>query len=196
MSGLDISVAKTVYEPTEDSILLADYASMQSGRILEIGCGSGIVSLSAAAADAKNKVLGVDINPAAVGCAKANAAKNKIKNCKFIQSDLFSNVEGKFNVILFNPPYLPTGKEETLPDKRENAAYDGGKSGLQISLRFIKEAGAHLLPNGKVAIIATSLNDGVQKTSSALGRNIGPAKIITDESFFFEKIVLIEAKKR
>ena len=118
---LDISVATSVYIPAEDSFLLADYASKQKGRILEIGCGSGIVSLSAAAANRANEVIGVDINPAAVECATKNAEKNHLKNCKFLQSDLFANVSGKFNVILFNPPYLPTTEAERLPGKDENA---------------------------------------------------------------------------
>ena len=190
---LAIMVAKSVYKPAEDSYLLAVYASKQKGRILEIGCGSGIVSLSAAAAQIGNEVLGVDINPAAVECAQENAARNNIPNCRFLQSDLFSGVSGKFNVILFNPPYLPTEKGEQLADKRENAAYDGGISGTKTFLRFAKEAKSHLLPGGKMAVIATSLNNGIETTLHELQKRIGPARTIAEESFFFEKIALIEA---
>jgi release factor glutamine methyltransferase len=195
---LSISIAPTVYEPAEDSFLLATYASSLSGgkKILEIGCGSGIVSLSAAHADAKNKVLGVDINPAAVECAKGNAEKNGIKNARFIESDLFSNVSGVFDVILFNPPYLPTTRGEKLSLESENVAYDGGESGLETFYDFSASAGSRLAPKGKAAVIATSLNDGIKKSLAELEKKIGTAAILAEEKFFFENIALIEAVKR
>ena len=118
---LRLSIAPTVYEPSEDSFLLATYASgiTEGKKILEIGCGSGIASLSAAAANPKNKVLGVDINPKAVECAKGNAKRNGVENAKFAVSDLFANASGKFDSILFNPPYLPTSRDEKLYFVRE-----------------------------------------------------------------------------
>lgn len=193
--ALRLKIAPTVYEPAEDSFLLATYASSLNGKILEIGCGSGIVSLSAAQANAANEVLGVDINIAAVECAKENAQANGIKNASFLPSDLFGNVQGKFNSILFNPPYLPTTREERLSMGDENAAYDGGESGLEVFARFIAHAKEHLLPGGTVAVIATSLGDGIDSTQSALEAHIGEAQVIAQESFFFEKIALLEAKE-
>ena len=195
---LRLSIAPTVYEPAEDSFLLATYASglTEGKRILEIGCGSGIVSLSAAAASPKNDVLGVDINPAAVECANGNAKRNGLGNCKFLKSDLFSSVRGTFDCIIFNPPYLPTTREEKLALEEENAAYDGRESGLEVFYGFAKQAPRHLEPSGKVAVIATSLNDGIKKTISELEERVGHAQILAEESFFFEKIALIEAKKR
>ncbi len=196
---LRISTAPTVYEPAEDSFLLATYASSLAGgkRILEIGCGTGIVSLAAAFADPKNSVLGVDINPAAVECAKENAAKNGIKNANFTQSDLFSAApKEKFGCILFNPPYLPTTREEKLALEDENMAYDGGESGLETFYKFTQHVGSHLAPKGKVAVIATSLNDGIKKSLAELGKQVGSAQILSEEKFFFEKIALIEAEKR
>ena len=68
--ALRLKISPTVYEPAEDSFMLATYASSLSGKILEIGTGSGIAALSAAAANKKNDVLGVDINGAAVKCAQ------------------------------------------------------------------------------------------------------------------------------
>ena len=197
---LQLSIAPTVYEPAEDSFLLATYASgiTEGKKILEIGCGSGIVSLSAAAASPKNDVLGVDINPSAVECAKANAKRNGVGNAKFAQSNLFSAIAppSQFDVILFNPPYLPTTRDEKLALERENAAYDGGESGLETFMRFAKQAPSHLASSGKVAVIATSLNDGIKKTLAELDERIGHAQILAEESFFFEKIALIEANKR
>lgn len=196
---LRISIAPTVYEPAEDSFLLATYASSISGgkKILEMGCGTGIVSLAAAHADAGNEVTGADINPAAVECAKGNAEQNGMKNCKFIQSDLFASLPAasKFDFILFNPPYLPTTREEKLALGDENAAYDGGESGLETFYRFASQARAHLATRGRVATISTSLNDGIKKSLAEMEKRIGPAKTLAEEKFFFEKIALIEAVK-
>jgi len=195
---LSLSILNRVYEPAEDSFLLATYASSLSGSMLEIGCGSGIVSLSAAQANPKNTVLGVDINPSAVKCAEANARANGIKNATFLISDLFSAVPAsqKFDFILFNPPYLPTSRAERLLSPEENAAYDGGASGLNVFKKFILGAPAHLEEGGKVAVIATSLGNGIEKTLALLAARVGSAHVLAEEKFFFEKLVLIEAKKR
>ena len=192
--ALRLKISPTVYEPAEDSFMLATYASSLSGKILEIGTGSGIAALSAAAANKKNDVLGVDINGAAVKCAQENAKLNKITNALFRESDLFSDISGKFDAILFNPPYLPTTRKERLANNEENAAYDGGASGLEAFRRFSHEAAGHLYLGGKAAVIATSLGDGIRKTVAELEERIGPAQILMEEAFFFEKIALVEAE--
>ena len=195
---LSLSILHRVYEPAEDSFLLATYASGLSGSILEVGCGSGIVSLSAAQANPRNLVIGVDINPSAVKCAAENARANGIANAVFLKSDLFSEVPAgqKFDSILFNPPYLPTTRRERLLSPEENAAYDGGASGLNVFKRFISGAPAHMSDGGKVAVIATSLGNGVEKTLALLEARVGSAQILAEEKFFFEKLALIEARKR
>ncbi|MCX6770856.1 MAG: methyltransferase [Candidatus Micrarchaeota archaeon] len=193
-----LRVLPGVYEPAEDSFLLATYASSLPGNMLEIGCGCGIVSLSAAQASQKNTVLGLDINPAAVKCASENAHANGIKNAAFLRSDMFSAIPKgkKFDSILFNPPYLPTTRAERLGTPEENAAYDGGATGIGIFKKFIAGAPGHLADGGKVAVIATSLGDGMEKTLALLNARIGPAQVLAEEKFFFEKIALIEASKK
>lgn len=190
---LQIETAPTVYEPAEDSFLLATYASSVAGRILDIGTGTGITALSAAYADPRNEVIGVDINPAAIECARSNAKLNNIKNAEFLQSDLFSGVSGKFDAVLFNPPYLPTTRAERLKNAQENAAYDGGESGMESLYRFAGDVPRFLLSGGRVAVIATSLKDGIGHTLSQLKANVGIASVVAQEDFFFEKIALVEA---
>jgi|SRR3989344_4902290 len=192
---LRLSVAPTVYEPAEDSFLLATYASSCSGKILEIGCGTGIVSLSAALASPANSVLAVDINAEAVECAKRNAVANSISNCRFQQGNMFTSIPDteKFDCILFNPPYLPTTREEKLKLEDENSTYDGGESGLETFKQFAEQVSEHLAEGGKVAVIATSLNDGMKKTLELLQTHVGAAQILAEDAFFFEKIYLIEA---
>jgi release factor glutamine methyltransferase len=191
---LVISVSPEVYPPAEDSFLLARGAESLRGSILEIGCGSGIGSLSAAAAERKNKVLGVDINPEAVACANENAKANKIKNAKFAISDLFSKVpKAKFDAILFNPPYLPTDETELI-EEPINAAFDGGKDGRKVVEKFLAEFDRFLKPGGILLLIQSSLND-LEKTKKQLKKIGYDAKIIDEEKFFFERLYLLRASK-
>ncbi|MCX8197757.1 MAG: methyltransferase [Candidatus Micrarchaeota archaeon] len=194
--SLRISVCESVYQPSEDSFLLAAYASSLSGKILDMGTGTGIVALAAASSNPRNDVVGLDISQKAVECAKKNAAANGVSNAVFFQSDLFSATSEKFDAILFNPPYLPTTREERLLLGDENLAYDGGESGLEVFRRFVSQAPSHLFLGGKIAVIGTSLGDGIEKAMEELESRVGPASVLAQESFFFEKIALIEAVLR
>ena len=132
------------YEPSEDSFLLGKYVSKFSkGRVLEIGVGSGYLMEIALK---KNKnVFGVDIDDDAV-----KFCKNKKLN--IVKSDLFSNVKGKFDFIIFNPPYLP---EDEIKDKD----LIGGKHGWEIIEKFFSEVGKHLNKNGEILIVFSNLTD-------------------------------------
>jgi len=187
-NSLKLTIPGTVYAPAEDSYMLAASA-FSAGKVLEIGCGSGIVSLSWAKF---NEVTGVDINPDAVAASKENALKNNIK-ASFIQSDLFSNVEGKFDAILFNPPYLPTEQSEKLRGKI-NHAFDGGADGRAVLTHFLDEFEKYLQPSGKLFLIQSSLND-YDKTIERLHELGFSTEIIEKNDFFFEKLYLIVASK-
>ena len=88
-----------LYEPREDSELLVKYVKKHArGVVLDMGTGSGIQAIGAIEKGAE--VLAVDVNKEAVEhCEK--------KGINALQSDLFENVKGKFDLIIFNPPYLP-----------------------------------------------------------------------------------------
>lgn len=191
--GLDLEIFPDVYEPAEDSFLLAKYAAKLKGRILDVGCGSGIQSLVCAKADPENTVLGVDRNPSAVKNARLNAKKNGIKNAVFMESDLFSKVQGKFDAIVFNPPYLPTDGGEKLKGNL-NLAFDGGKSGRETTDRFLSAFSGHLEAGGTLLMVESSLA-GIEKTVSKLEKLGFKTKILGEEKFFFEKIVVLEAKR-
>jgi release factor glutamine methyltransferase len=191
--GLQLEVFPEVYEPAEDSFLLAKCAKELRGRILDMGCGCGIQGLACARADPANRVLGVDLNPRAVENAKLNAKRNGIKNAEFLEGDLFSNVRGKFDAIVFNPPYLPTEREERVRGKL-NLAFDGGKNGRKVTDRFLKEFPAFLKKRGTLLMIESSLA-GIEKTVGILGKRGFSAKVLGEEKFFFERIVAIGAQR-
>jgi len=88
-----------IYEPKEDSFLILKYIKNYcNGNVLDMGCGSGILSLEAM--KYSKDVLGVDSNEECVEHCKK-------KEINVVRSDLFSNVNGKFDLVIFNPPYLP-----------------------------------------------------------------------------------------
>jgi release factor glutamine methyltransferase len=191
--GLVLQVPDSVYQPSDDSFMLADAAKGLRGEVLEIGCGSGIVSL-VAAKTAKN-VLGIDVNPDAVACAKANAEKNGIRNAEFARGDLFSSTGSRrFDAILFNPPYLPTDESEHIRG-RLNQAFDGGKDGRAVLDRFLAQFGSHLKQDGVLLLVQSSLND-LEKTRSKLESSGYTVAAVDEKSFFFEKIYVLKAQLR
>lgn len=141
-----------IYEPQEDSFLLRDQVLKYArGRVLDIGTGSGIQAI--AASSRAISVLAVDINPYALTFAKSQATALKAKNIKFRKSDLFSNIKEKFNLIIFNPPYLPELKGEP---KRLARQISGGKKGYEILERFLSQANNHLERDGQILIVFSS----------------------------------------
>ena len=95
----------------------------------------------------------------------------------------------KFDVILFNTPYLPTCKDEIIDDNL-NYAFDGGEDGRKVIDRFLKEVKNHLNDKGKVQLIQSSLSDN-EKTMAILENEGFIVEITASEHFFFEEVVLI-----
>lgn len=188
--NLKIKVIGNVYEPAEDTFLLISALkklNLKNKIILEIGTGSGIVALILA--KKAKKVLAVDINPEAVRCAKENAARNKIKNAEFRESDLFENIRGKFDIIVFNPPYLPDE-----PHSRD-IALDGGKTGRRTIRRFIKSAPEFLKTGGKIFLLESSLSQ-YEKTLKYFRNARMRAEIIAKEKLGWEELVVIAARRK
>ncbi|HIH73469.1 MAG TPA: methyltransferase domain-containing protein [Thermococcaceae archaeon] len=186
--GLKIKLHPQVYEPAEDTFLLAENLRVKEGDVaLDVGTGTGIIALLMAK---KAKfVLGVDINPLAVELAKENARLNGITNVEFRQSDLFENVEGKFDIITFNAPYLPGEPEEPI-----DLALVGGESGREVLDRFIGEFPDYLKENGIVQIVQSSIT-GIEETLKKLQSKGFVAEITAKERYFFEEIVVITARR-
>jgi release factor glutamine methyltransferase len=188
---LYLVVNENVYHPAEDSLMLADAAKGLKGNVLEVGSGSGLASLSAARS--ADSVLGVDINPEAVECARVNAERNSISNVEFKPSDLFSGVEGQFDTILFNPPYLPTADDEHVAGQLDKA-FDGGKDGRGVLDRFLERFQEHLKPKGILLLVQSSLND-LEETEAKLSSMGFRTEVMGQQDFFFEKLFLLKAER-
>lgn len=170
----ELDVFDTVYEPAEDSFLLARNIKVEkNSTVLDMGCGSGLISLIAASQGAK--VTAADINQQAIENAKHNCKKYGYK-INIIKSNLLTNIKGKFDYIFFNPPYVPGQIGEK--------AIDGGKQGREVIDEFIKQLPNHL--NKKCLLVVSSHNkpDDIK------------AKIIDKEKLFFEELYVLEINIR
>ena len=193
MPDFIINTDDNVYVPAEDSYLLADNLEIKEGQsVLEIGTGSGIVAMYASRLT--DKITVTDINFDACELARKNFEDNNIENIEILFGNLFEPVKNrKFDVILFNTPYLPTEDGEVLDDTL-NYAFDGGLNGRKVIDLFLNEVGNHLNDGGIVQLIQSSLS-GNEETLEKLDRLGFIAEIKASEHFFFEDITLINAYK-
>ncbi len=171
-----------IYEPAEDSYLLESVISnyVKNKSVLDIGTGSGILAKKAIISGAKS-VLAIDINEHAV-------KKLKEEGLNSVKSNLFQKINGKFGVILCNPPYLPENKKE---DQESKTITTGGKKGDEFILRFLKQATKHLEHKGKILLLLSSLTPRT-KIINFLSKNKLSHKSIVSKNLFFETLEVWE----
>ncbi|MBM3234204.1 DUF2431 domain-containing protein [Candidatus Pacearchaeota archaeon] len=147
-------------------------------KILDLGSGRGIQAETCINLGFK------DITASDIGEEEINYLKNKFKNIKIIKSDLFSNIQEKFDLIIFNPPYLP----ESRYDSRRDTT--GGKFGDEIIFRFLEQAGNHLNENGEIILLLSSFTprNKIKKLKWKI-------KKLDEKSLFFEKLEICQLKK-
>ena len=128
LGEFEIETDELVYVPSDDTFLLAENLDINYGdSVLEIGTGTGLVAMYAS--KLTDKVIATDINFNALELAEKNLKKNNINNVELIFGNLFEPLKNrKFDVIIFNTPYLPTCEEEVIDDEL-NFAFDGGPDG-------------------------------------------------------------------
>ena len=169
--------------------------------IIDMGTGCGNIAISLAINSKNTKILGSDISSSAIAIAQQNVNKfNLQRRVSLMSGDLFSGFrsmgyEGKIDLIVFNPPYISTGKiarlSHEITDYEPVIALDGGPYGLNFHLRTIKEALPFLKPKGILAleiglgqekqVIRLFERSGTYKNISTFSDNEGQVRVITAE---------------
>ncbi|MDI9414390.1 MAG: peptide chain release factor N(5)-glutamine methyltransferase [Bacillota bacterium] len=125
-------------------------------KILEIGTGSGAIAIALACQDPNFSITATDISREALDIAKNNAANLEVcHQISFVEADLFTNVEGKFEIICSNPPYIPSDELSGLaPELFEepSLALDGGSDGLCFYNKILEQASSYLENPGFVVL--------------------------------------------
>ncbi|WP_435114947.1 HemK2/MTQ2 family protein methyltransferase [Halolamina sp. C58] len=171
-----------VYQPAEDSGLLADAAAeFARGRTLEVGTGSGWVAEQVAGS--VPEMVAADVNPHA--CQQAR--ERGIEAVRTNLTDAFA--DGSFETVLFNPPYLPTDPENEWDDWMEQAL-SGGESGRELIEPFLDDLGRVLAPGGQALLLVSSLA-GFEEVE-ALARDAGfVPEEVRQESYPFETLSIL-----
>ena len=153
--GLRFDVNKKVLTPRPETEILVENVLKnlkKKGKVLDVGTGSGAIAVTIAKlSDAL--VTAIDISRPALQVADANAKKNGVK-VEFIESNLFENLKKrkKFDIIVSNPPYIPTGDiaklDKNVKECDPKIALDGGEDGLRFYREITAGAKKHLYKNG------------------------------------------------
>ncbi len=185
--GLKFLVDENVLIPRQDTETLVERAvsflkDAGNVRVLDLGTGSGCIAVSIKAFCPEAVVSGSDVFPEALQIAKENARINQTE-ITWIKSDLFSEIEGKFDLIVSNPPYIPTDVIGTLmPEVRDHdpgPALDGGSDGLDFYRRILAGCKDHLQPGGRV-LFEIGQEQGNDVTSLMIENGFEEIEVISD----------------
>lgn len=187
-------VFEDVYEPAEDSFLFADNMKVNEGDVvIDVGTGCGILGIIAAEKAAR--VIAIDINPHAVRCARENAVLNHVDDKMFcIRGDLFTAIKSraKFDLILFNAPYLPS--EDAEETSWLESAWSGGPSGRRIIDRFVHDSPNYLKPEGRLLLLQSTLSK-ISDTLKKLEAENMKTTVAAEKALpFFETIKIMRAE--
>jgi release factor glutamine methyltransferase len=186
-----IRTERDVYEPAADTELLVRSIRLREGeRVLEMGTGTGVIAIHCAKHGCR--VTATDVVAQALELARENAHRNTVE-VDLREGDMFDPVDGRYDVIIFNPPYLPTAPED-LTDSPLDKALDGGPDGTSVTIRFLEQLREHLAAEGRAYIVVSSLQDG-SKIEAAMHRQHLVARKRGSEKFDFETISVLEIRQ-
>ncbi len=126
-----------------------------NSRVLDMGCGSGVLGLTLASERPGWDVILADVSPDALALAQENAAAQEVRNATFLHSDLFSAMDGPFDGIVANLPYVPESERATISKEvahDPDLALFSGEDGLDLIRRFIPDAFSRLKPGGWIVL--------------------------------------------
>lgn len=182
--GLDFYVDENVLIPQPDTEILVEKAieiaeTTQKNKILDMCTGSGCIAISLAKKINNAQITAVDISNSALNVANKNAINNNVENkIKFINSNMFNNIEEKFDIIVSNPPYIETetiNKLEIEVQNEPHLALDGGIDGLKFYKTIANNAFKYLNENGYLLL---EIGYNQQNSVTQLLQDIGKYKNI------------------
>jgi release factor glutamine methyltransferase len=172
-----------VYQPAEDSFLLLQAAGKEItmyDRVLEVGVGSGYVSSHLLSSCCS--LIATDQNPHAAVMAHS-------KGVPVVLTDLAAGLCVPFDLVLFNPPYLPTDPSDRIDDWLE-LALDGGSSGREVIAQFLQEIPDVLAPGGRILLLISSLT-GLGEIKVLLHINNFESRIVAEERVEGGEILMV-----
>lgn len=195
--GLPFGVTEDVLSPRKETEVLVEEVLKSIGKdkkeVLDLCTGSGAIAV-AIAKNSNAKVQAADISSEALEVAKKNALLNGVK-IAFHNGDMFSALkkQKKFDIITCNPPYIKTEDIKTLDrEVREHdpiLALDGGEDGLQFYRKLAREAGAYLVPQGKIFI---EIGKGQAQSVKKLFSKNGFSVIVVKDYSGIQRIIIGE----
>lgn len=182
--GLKIKVNDHVLIPRQDTEVLVEEVLKVSHNkdVLDLCTGSGCIIISLKKLGNINKSLGSDISKDALVLARENAKLNDV-DVTFIESDLFNNIEGKFDIIVSNPPYIPSEDIEELSievrDYEPSGALDGKSDGLYFYRKIVEEVRSYIKPDG-ILFFEIGYNQADDLINILMSKGINDIEVIKD----------------
>ena len=153
----ELIVNENVLIPRAETEIMVEYIIKnipENGTLLDIGCGSGTIGVTCAYERSDIQVTAVDISPEALKIAKLNAENYQLKNINFFESNLFSNVDSKFDFIAANLPYIPYNEYLECPSEVINfepeIALTTENDGLKLIYQTAEQCSNYLNNNGVI----------------------------------------------
>jgi release factor glutamine methyltransferase len=186
--SIPLAVSPSVLIPRPDTeYAVVECLDVLKGRpdplVADVGTGSGAIALAVAHQRIDARVLAIDLSPEALAVARSNADRHQLSDrVEFFEGDLLDPVadRGPFDVIISNPPYIPTDVIPTLEagvrDFEPHLALDGGPDGLRVVSRLVDQAVPLLRPGGFLILeIGSDQEQPVRElVASRTGLNVGP----------------------
>jgi release factor glutamine methyltransferase len=170
-----------VYEPREDSFLLEEHVQKRArGRVLDMGTGSGVQAVAVGKNPSVTEIIATDIDAEAVEFVKS-------MGIKALKSNLFEKINGKFDFIMFNPPYLPDHP------KVKDVALDGGPTGRELLDEFLEQAPEFLKEDGEIIFVQSSVT-GIPETKKKLEELGFENSIIARQKIPWEELVVFSCR--
>lgn len=211
--------SESVYTPSDDTYLMLDYfkshidSSYFDGiklseikKILDLGTGTGIIAIFFQLTKMENlnfnpEIHGSDILKEAINCAKLNEKVNNFNSeIKFLHSNLFKNfpnsLKHSFNIIVFNPPYLPSSQLIKEEDKKDiDYSWNGGIKGYEVLINFLKSAISFLnLKKEHYIYCITSSRTNLNALNKKITKLGYKNEIVKQKHVFFEQLYLNRIK--